>query len=154
MRRQIILAAAIAAFALPTSARELDRTAAAAALAEAQALCEADAGRLWGASLCGPLLIADPRTRAVIANQAGAEGGLTASDGVFTGVLPADINIANTAVEWDGVRWTMLMAPLPDDAESRGALLMHESWHRIQPEIGLPAASPAPPISARPRGGS
>lgn len=144
MKRQIILAAAVAAFALPASARELDQTAATAALAEARALCEADGGQLWGASLCGPLLIADPRTRAVIANQAGAEGGLTASDGVFTGVLPADINIANTAVEWDGVRWTMLMAPLPDDAESRGALLMHESFHRIQPVIGLPAASPAP----------
>ena len=30
---------------------------------EAQALCERDGGRLWGVSLCGPMVIADRRTQ-------------------------------------------------------------------------------------------
>jgi len=29
---------------------------------EATTLCERDAGRLWGVSLCGPMVIADPAT--------------------------------------------------------------------------------------------
>jgi hypothetical protein len=29
---------------------------------EATTLCERDAGRLWGVSLCGPMVIFDPRT--------------------------------------------------------------------------------------------
>ena len=50
---------------------------------EAQQLCEKDAGRLWGVTLCGPILFADPKTRAVIASQADREGLLTQQDGAF-----------------------------------------------------------------------
>ena len=36
---------------------------------EAQALCERDGGRLWGVSLCAPLVIADPRTHTLATSQ-------------------------------------------------------------------------------------
>ncbi len=109
---------------------------------EAKALSAADAGRLWGHTLSGPMLFVEPRTRAVVANQPDAEGRLRAEDSVYVGTLPKEIGVANTAVAWSGVRWTMLLWPLPDDRFERAALLMHESFHRIQPELGLAAANP------------
>jgi hypothetical protein len=51
--------------------------------------------------------------------------------------------IANTALEWAGERWTMLLWPLPENPLQRRALVLHESWHRIQDHIGLPARAAA-----------
>ncbi len=67
---------------------------------EAQALCSRDKGKLWGVSLCAPMLFVDRATRRVVANQADKEGVLTKDGNVFAGQLPAKANIANTAVEW------------------------------------------------------
>jgi hypothetical protein len=78
-------------------------------LAEFETLCEEDAGNLWGVSFCGPILFVDPMTRTVVANQADAEGVLESRLGVFVGELPTEVGIANTATEWSGIRWTMLM---------------------------------------------
>jgi hypothetical protein len=111
---------------------------------QAETICQTDDGALWGVSLCGPILIVDPATRQVVASQPGDGDLLTEAGGVFTGVLPDDVMIANTAVDWDGVRWTMLLAPLPEEAETRAGLIAHESWHRIQDQLGLPMASPTP----------
>jgi hypothetical protein len=36
---------------------------------EAQALCERDGGRLWGVSLCGPMVIADAATGTIATSQ-------------------------------------------------------------------------------------
>jgi hypothetical protein len=73
---------------------------------EAQSLCQADHGQLWGISLCGPIMFVDPQSRSIVASQADANGLLKAEGGVFVGLLPTDQNIANTAVEWSGVHWT------------------------------------------------
>ncbi len=110
--------------------------------AERQALCDADQGKLWGQPLCGPMLFVDDASHQAVANQAGKSGALSALDGVFVGKLPAEIPVANTATDWDGVRWAMVEWPLPEDRKERDALLIHESWHRIQAELGLPARSP------------
>jgi hypothetical protein len=107
---------------------------------EAQRLCEKDAGRLWGVSLYGPILFADPKTRAVIASQADREGLLTPQDGVFVGTLPPEETIAGTAKHWAGVTWVMLPWPLPKDKRERMHFLTHEMFHRIQPKLGLSAA--------------
>ena len=114
------------------SGYERQRTAA----AELAEMCQADGGRLWGLSLCGPVIVVDPQTRAAWANQADAGGVLRAAGTGWIGVLPDDAPIANTAIEWSGVRWTMLMS-LPENATDRRVLLAHEAWHRIQPELGL-----------------
>ncbi|QBX37436.1 hypothetical protein E4M02_01405 [Brevundimonas sp. S30B] len=110
-----------------------------AAFEQARSLCEADGGRAWGVSLCGPMLIADPATRRVIADMDGLETPLEREGAVFRGHLPDDVPIANTAVRWNGRAWTMLVAPLPEDEPGRSVLLMHEAWHRIQDQIGLKA---------------
>lgn len=112
--------------------------------AEAQAVCRADGGTLWGVDLCTPVLLVDPETRTVHADRKGASDALRPDGDLFTGVLPGAVNIANTAMEWDGVRWAMLMQPLPRDPVKRRALLVHESWHGVQEALGLPARSPTP----------
>lgn len=110
-----------------------------AVFTQAQSLCEADGGRLWGASLCGPIMLVDPKTRRIVTSHADAKGALRELDGVFVGDLPADANAANTAVEWSGTRWTQMLWPLPEDAGKRGTLITHEMFHRLQP--GLPIAT-------------
>jgi hypothetical protein len=105
---------------------------------EAQSLCQADHGQVWGVSLCGPIMFVDPQSRSIVANQADAKGLLKADGGVFIGLLPTDQNIANTAVEWSGVHWTQMLWPLPDDVRQRGTLISHELFHRIQDQLKLP----------------
>jgi len=109
--------------------------AAAEAFAEYEEAALADGGRLWGRELLGPLLLADPRTRAVAANQPDEQGLLLETDGVFSGRLPLEVGIANTALDWAGVRWTMVMWPLPGERYSRVTLLLHEAFHRVQPTL-------------------
>jgi hypothetical protein len=106
--------------------------------AEAQVLCQADHGQLWGVSLCGPIMFVDPRTRFIVASQADTKGALKADGGVFIGSLPADQTIANTAVEWSGLHWTQMLWPLPGDERQRETLIVHELFHRIQNHLDLP----------------
>ncbi|MFL6584443.1 MAG: hypothetical protein ACJ8KU_07985 [Chthoniobacterales bacterium] len=105
---------------------------------EAAAICHQDDGALWGTSLCGPLLLINPGTREVFANQHDSEHQLREEGGVYLGKLPANVNVANTAVAWAGVKWTMIMLPLPEEKHRRAALMAHEMWHRIQEPLGLP----------------
>src|SRR5580658_6069692 len=110
--------------------------------AEARRLAESDGGKLWGKSLAGPLLFAEPRTRYVVANQADAEKKLKPAGGLFVGTLPQSVPLASTAYRWAGTHWSMILWPLPDDKAERSVTLMHESWHRIQTDLGLPTADP------------
>jgi len=97
-----------------------------AAFRELDEMCARDNGRMWGKSLCGPTLLVDPATREVTANQETPEP-----------LLPKSIGIANTSVDWGGKMWTMVMLPLPQDEYDRRVLLAHESFHRIQKDLGL-----------------
>lgn len=109
---------------------------------EAQVLCERDGGRLWGASLCAPIMLVDPQSRAIVANVADAGGVLEARDGVFVGRLPDDQNAANTAFDWSGTRWTQMLWPLPAEQGKRAVLISHELFHNLQPRlpVGFPHA--------------
>lgn len=110
---------------------------------EARRICEKDGGKLWGKSLCGPMLFADVETRSVVANQADTESKLRAENGVFVGTIPNEIILANTAMSWAGVHWTTIIWPLPAIPTARARLVAHELFHRIQNDLGLPAQSPA-----------
>ena len=112
---------------------------------EMKSVSERDAGRTWERPLYGPMMFVDPATRFTVANQADAEGWLTARGKVFVGWLPSEVTIANTSTGWAGVRWTMVLWPLPANATSRAILMAHECWHRIQYALGLPAANSACP---------
>lgn len=102
-----------------------------------------DNGALWGFSLCGPMLLVDPVTRLVVANQRDPDNQLKSNGQSFVGKLPEQINIANTALDWSGTRWTMIVLPLPEANDRRVVLMAHEMWHRIQGDLGLPASGAA-----------
>ena len=107
-----------------------DPAAASAYLKESASWCDAEGKALWNRSLCGPIVIASPQTREFVTSE-GARG-----------TFPPERTLANTAFDWNGRKWTMLLWPLPEDAESRKALFAHELWHRIQADIGFPATGP------------
>src|SRR4029077_11136364 len=95
---------------------------------EATKLCERDAGRLWGVSLCGPMVIADPAT-----------GTRATSQPEPAGATPRFSGFADGPVTWGGVRWfafplSMLPANAPD---VRQQVMLHGLFHRIQPELEL-----------------
>jgi hypothetical protein len=128
-----ILAFAVIGHALPVAA-QVDQQRAQEYFKEAQALCERDGGRLWGVSLCGPMVIADLQTKTLATSQ-------PAPDAPW----PRFLGLANAPVEWGGTMWVGFtwdfVASRPPRA--RKELFIHESFHRIQPGLGLiqPAAA-------------
>ena len=124
----------------PTSALAIDLDTASAYFDDIARCLAKDSGDMWGKSLAGKILFVDPETRQVVANEPDAEGQLTREGKLFVGTLPKDMAIANTALDWAGARWAMIMWPLPENDLDPRTLLAHESWHRIQTDLGLPMA--------------
>ncbi|MGE0741829.1 MAG: hypothetical protein AB7O98_10845 [Hyphomonadaceae bacterium] len=137
--RVLTVAAALACAAAPAFAQDALRLAPQAA-AELRGLCTRDGGGLWGASLCGPLLVADPATRAVWATDPDADGRFRFNNDGWMGVLPEGVPIANAAVEWGGQRWIMVVGPLPEGQADLRVLVGHEAWHRVQDQLRLAQA--------------
>ena len=97
---------------------------------------------LWKQDIYAPLLLVDPSTRNIYANTPDSNGNLTLTGNIYTGQLPETVNIANTAIEWAGQYWAMVMLPLPENKHSRIHLLAHELFHRAQKQMGFFPASP------------
>ena len=93
---------------------------------EAKTLCERDAGRLWGVSLCGPMVIFDQRTGTRATSQPEPEG-----------QPPRFAGGADGPVSWGGLRWFAFPSfMLPEEnAEVRQQIMLHGLFHRIQPEL-------------------
>jgi hypothetical protein len=113
---------------------------AASALGEFARVCDADGRLLWGKPLCGPLVLVDPSTRAAVANRPDPDGKFRREGPIFNGTFPEQFTPSNTAIKWGGQEWATVMLPLPADPFRRLSLLAHESFHRIQPGLGLRAA--------------
>ena len=101
---------------------------------EALALCERDGGRLWGVSICGPMVIADRRTQTFATSQPAPEG-----------TRPTLLGLVNAPVQWGGATWGAyvwndVVNKTPRD---RMALLLHELFHGVQPALGLMAPARA-----------
>ncbi len=95
---------------------------------EATKLCERDAGRLWGVSLCGPMVIVDQATGTRATSQPEPEG-----------PPPRFPGFADGPVSWGGLRWfSFPLYMLPEnDADVRQQVMLHGLFHRIQPELGF-----------------
>src|SRR5215216_2989327 len=95
---------------------------------EATKLCERDAGRLWGVSLCGPMVIVDQATGTRATSQPEPEG-----------PPPRFSGVADGPVSWGGLRWfSFPLYMLPEnDAGVRQQVMLHGLFHRIQPELGF-----------------
>jgi hypothetical protein len=120
----VLLGAATAADA------QVDQQRAQAYFKEARALCERDGGKLWGVSLCGPMVFTDAATKTIATSQPAPDG-----------PRPMGLGYLNAPVTWGGTRWSAYMwAWIPhSDAQERGRLFIHELFHRIQPELKLEA---------------
>lgn len=113
---------------LPLAAlAQIDEQRAAEAFTHARTLCEREGGKLWKLSLCGPIVIADPATKTIVTNQPAPEA-----------PRPAQLGFVNSAMDWGGTRWTTISWPsLLALKHVQGLLLIHELFHRIQPQLGL-----------------
>jgi hypothetical protein len=92
---------------------------------------------LWNRDLYGPVLLVEPDTRRIYANSSDSAGILKQNGEIFTGNLPGNINISNTALKWNGTSWAMIMLPLPQDKAERLDLISHELFHLAQPALGF-----------------
>src|SRR4051812_47436335 len=99
---------------------------------EVTKLCERDPGRLWGVSLCGPMVIFDQRTRTRATSQPEPDG-----------PLPRFPGMADGPVSWGGARWFSfpLYMLANTDADVRQQNMLHGLFHRIQPELEWMQAS-------------
>jgi len=119
--------------ALPAIA-QVDQERAQAFFKEAQALCERDGGRLWGVSLCGPMVIGDAPTRTFATSQPAPDE-----------PRPPIVGLVNAPVQWGGLTWgsytwdTLKNAP----SQPRNEVLIHELFHGVQKQLGLAVANPA-----------
>src|SRR5262245_61319069 len=95
---------------------------------EATKLCERDAGRLWGVSLCGPMVIGDPSTGTRATSQPEPDG-----------QPPRFSGFADGPVIWGGLRWFYFPLSMlaSTDADVRQQNMLHGLFHRIQPELGF-----------------
>jgi len=118
--------------AVVPAAGQVDKALAEQYFKEARALCERDGGRLWGVSLCGPMIIADATT-----------GTIATSQPVPVGDRPRELGFVNAPLQWGGITWSAYVWQMipKDDQAARGRLFMHELFHRIQPGLGLMAPS-------------
>jgi hypothetical protein len=110
------------------------------ALGDWSRICDADGQLLWRKSLCGPMVLVDPSTRAAIADLPDPDGKFRKDGDVFLGDLPERFTPSNTSIQWGGQEWATVILPLPTDPFLRLALVAHESFHRIQGSIGLSAS--------------
>jgi len=99
---------------------------------EATKLCERDAGRLWGVSLCGPMVIFDQATGTRATSQPEPEG-----------QPPRFPGFADGPVSWGGLRWfSWPLYMLADKAaDVRQQIMLHGLFHRIQAELGFTASN-------------
>ena len=129
------------------AAAQVDQQRAEAYFKEAATICQRDGGRLWGVSLCGPMVFADARTRTLATNQPRP-----------TGELPRSLGSVNAPIERGGIRWAAYMWDFTTSPiRARGELMLHELFHRIQPQLGLTTAETGTVgacASGHPRGAS
>lgn len=109
---------------------QIDQQLAATYFAEAAALCDRDRGQLWGVSLCGPMVFADPATGTIATNQPAPAAS-----------RPPALGFVNAPLDWGGTPWSAYVwSMLPaENKQERGRLLIHELFHRVQSPLGLMA---------------
>jgi len=112
----------------PPAVAQVDQQRAQAFFKEAQALCERDGGRLWGASICMPMVIGDARTQTFATSQPPPD----APRPKLIGILMGPIQWGDTM--WAALNWDMVANQPP---RVRNAMFLHESFHIVQMRLGL-----------------
>ena len=113
----------------PAAVAQVDQQRAQEFFKEAREICERDGGRLWGVSICAPMVIGDARTQTFATSQPPPDA-----------PRPKIIGLLNGPIEWGGTTWAALswdtIANWP--ARTRGEAFAHESFHIVQQRLGPP----------------
>src|SRR5574341_1800027 len=81
-------------------AGQSDLSAAQRALQHLRLACDHEGSSLWGAPLCGRLLLVEPRSRLALATERDPDGKFQEREGYFVGTLAPELPLANTSVRW------------------------------------------------------
>ena len=127
MRVPALCLAIFVGHALPAVA-QVDQQRAQQYFKEVQALCERDGGRLWGVSLCAPIVIGDMRTKTFATSQPAPAA-----------TRPQLVGLVNAPIQWGGATWGAYIWDFVANAPPRGRneLFLHELFHGVQPQLGL-----------------
>jgi hypothetical protein len=110
------------------AAAQVDQQRAQEYFKDVQAVCEREGKRLWGISLCGPMVIHDSRTQTIATSQPAPDG-----------PRPRLLSL-NAPIQWGGVTWAAYMWDTLVNAPPLHAreILLHELFHGIvQEKLGL-----------------
>ena len=129
----------LAGSAMVQSAPTYSAQDAARVFGEFRQACEADAGKSWGMSLCGKMMLVDPDSRVAFFNSPPPNPARKIGASLWQGQFPADLNVANTSLLWEGERWLQLIEN-PADQTALRSLALHEAYHGIQEALGYKAA--------------
>jgi hypothetical protein len=118
----------------PPAVAQVDQQRAQEYFKEARALCERDGGRLWGVSVCAPMVIVDRRTQTFATSQPAPEG-----------ARPRLLGLVNAPVQWGGATWGAYMWDDVANATPRHRMeiFLHELFHGVQPQLELMAPARA-----------
>lgn len=108
-----------------------------AAYEEIRQVLAKDNGKMWGTGIYGALMFVDPETKNIVSNEQAPDKSLIEKEGLFIGTLDETMNIANTALNWKGKNWTMVMLPLPKNMDVKRPLIIHELFHNVQEKLKL-----------------
>jgi len=127
--RVAILSCVVTALALPAAA-QVDQQRAQDYFNDVQAVCDREGKRLWGMSMCGPMVIADLRTQTIATSQPAPEE-----------PRPQLLGLVNAPIKWGGVTWGAYMWDdvVTKTPRDRKELFLHELFHGVQPQLGLGA---------------
>jgi hypothetical protein len=112
----------------PPAVAQVDQQRAQEFFREAQALCQRDGGRLWGVSICMPMVIGDARTQTFATSQPPPDA-----------PRPKLIGILMGPIQWGGTMWAALSWDVVANQPPRvrNAMFLHESFHIAQMRLGL-----------------
>ena len=131
---RVIAALYLLAGIAPPAVAQVDQQRAQEYFKEARALCERDDGRLWGVSVCAPMVIVDRRTQTVATSQPPPEA-----------ARPRLLGLVNAPVQWGGATWGAYMWDDVANATPRHRMeiFLHELFHGVQPQLELMAPARA-----------
>ncbi|MES2797435.1 MAG: hypothetical protein V4683_15800 [Bacteroidota bacterium] len=102
---------------------------------EAQRLCEKDNTRLWGMSICAPMVIYDRQTKTIATSKPAPDA-----------PRPQLLGLLNAPIKWGGETWIayMWIDVVNRNPRERKELFLHEMFHGVQPQLKLGAAAGTP----------
>jgi hypothetical protein len=97
---------------------------------EAQVLCERDGGRLWGVSICAPMVVFDRGTQTIATSHPQPAGS-----------LPPPLGFVNAPIKWGDTTWAAFVWDYFTDRppRRRKELFLHEMFHGVQGRLGVAA---------------